>query len=1180
MRFNIMLFLVFLVHLTVVAGVRPPKPLSSGHTYSLSLRETGTSTTPSLLADIVTPEKKRLSTANMSTLGIDVGPKNICQETNIYFVATGIDESLAPYQKVMWTMGDGQTFTNINTNTGPPSNPPDNRWMNSPNFNYKTAGTFTVTLTVYPNPSSASPAPKSVSIIITVYPKPAPPPGAPSTDFCQGAATPLVLAPSVPTNTIIWYVNSPSGWSEYSGPAPGPTPTTTSVGSQEFRVAQKSDKGCESNWRLYTVNILTTPTPPSVNTPVSLCQDVPAIALTSTVTVPGGMEARWYNTNDPAETPLPSAPTPGTTAADIPGRQYFVSLNSLIGCGESSRTPVAVVVNPKPAQPNASFTTVDICQNATTATLPSLIPTTGHTLRWWGTNATGGTALNTPPVPNTSVVASTSFFVSQRSNTTGCESNRLELKLVVHPLPVAGVSIVGHTSPTPFKVCEQGTGPAVLFSASGGTSDYMFTYTVGGTASTSLSSTGNSASLTVPTVTPGTVRYQLTSVKDSWGCQGTIPNPFVDVEVLPQPNATISGTSGICQFGTGGSLLITGTGGVAPYSFTYEMTQGGITSQETSPAVNPSHTFAPPTNIAGTVSYRLTGVTYTNGVACARNLGSLAVPLPGTTHNLNVQSAPPAPITGSPTSAFCLGNTTAALPAVNALPGHSLRWYGQNSTGGTASPSIPAPVTSAAGNYAYFVSQMDNALGCESNRLQLDVTVHPLPKGSLASPGSSGSLLEICQNAPAANLTFAGSVGLAPYRFTYRINGGTAVVINSTGSATDTSISIATTQPGTYQYQLVSIEDGRGCSQAQTQSLSFQVKSLPDGQIRGNAKVCLGTTSPMVEFEGSGGTAPYTFTYEINGSTDQTIATLAGQNAVSVAAPTGTVGSYTYRLKNVSYKNGITCAKNLSADAVVRVLELPTATLDASAPLIERCQSDPAPPFTLEGQKGQPPYIFEYSLNGVVRKGNGTKHIENINTNSAGLQLYRLLKITDANGCSSTGTGEVSYNILPPPLVSAGPDKHLPEGESTPLQATASRGTGMKYQWSPSIHLSDATLLNPVASPPQTTIYTLLVTTDKGCKASSSMKLTVLLKPIIPNTFTPNGDGINDRWEIRNLDEYPGSVVEIYNTMGGVVFRSTGYNQPWDGTNAGKPLPAGTYYYVIHPKFGRPKTAGYVTILR
>jgi gliding motility-associated-like protein len=94
------------------------------------------------------------------------------------------------------------------------------------------------------------------------------------------------------------------------------------------------------------------------------------------------------------------------------------------------------------------------------------------------------------------------------------------------------------------------------------------------------------------------------------------------------------------------------------------------------------------------------------------------------------------------------------------------------------------------------------------------------------------------------------------------------------------------------------------------------------------------------------------------------------------------------------------------------------------------------------------------------------------------------------------------------------------------------------------------------------------------------MFLKVLYKPIIPNTFTPNGDGYNDKWEIQYIESYPGAVIEVYNTTGQLIFRSVGYNNPWDGTINGKQLPVGTYYYVVDPKNGRSKIAGYVTIIR
>lgn len=83
----------------------------------------------------------------------------------------------------------------------------------------------------------------------------------------------------------------------------------------------------------------------------------------------------------------------------------------------------------------------------------------------------------------------------------------------------------------------------------------------------------------------------------------------------------------------------------------------------------------------------------------------------------------------------------------------------------------------------------------------------------------------------------------------------------------------------------------------------------------------------------------------------------------------------------------------------------------------------------------------------------------------------------------------------------------------------------------------------------------------------------------IPNTFTPNGDGINDYWNIPGLDTYPNAKVNIFNRYGIPVFQSIGYAKPFDGTSNGKPLPVGVYYYIITLKKG-DALSGNVTIIR
>ncbi len=85
---------------------------------------------------------------------------------------------------------------------------------------------------------------------------------------------------------------------------------------------------------------------------------------------------------------------------------------------------------------------------------------------------------------------------------------------------------------------------------------------------------------------------------------------------------------------------------------------------------------------------------------------------------------------------------------------------------------------------------------------------------------------------------------------------------------------------------------------------------------------------------------------------------------------------------------------------------------------------------------------------------------------------------------------------------------------------------------------------------------------------------------IIPNTFTPNGDGINDTWEVKYLLNYPNCMVMIYDRSGKEIFRSSGYSAAWNGTIAGKPLPFGTYYYVINLNNGTAPLSGYVLLVK
>jgi gliding motility-associated-like protein len=136
------------------------------------------------------------------------------------------------------------------------------------------------------------------------------------------------------------------------------------------------------------------------------------------------------------------------------------------------------------------------------------------------------------------------------------------------------------------------------------------------------------------------------------------------------------------------------------------------------------------------------------------------------------------------------------------------------------------------------------------------------------------------------------------------------------------------------------------------------------------------------------------------------------------------------------------------------------------------------------------------------------------------------------------------------------------------IQLMASGGIG--YTWSPASSLSDANVNNPLAFPEQSTIYQLTVEDSKGCYDFDSLYILVRNKPIsnffIPDVITPNGDGYNDSWFIRDLQRYPDNEVRIINRWGDEIMFEKPYQQDWNGMYKGQPLPGATYYYILKVK--------------
>lgn len=228
------------------------------------------------------------------------------------------------------------------------------------------------------------------------------------------------------------------------------------------------------------------------------------------------------------------------------------------------------------------------------------------------------------------------------------------------------------------------------------------------------------------------------------------------------------------------------------------------------------------------------------------------------------------------------------------------------------------------------------------------------------------------------------------------------------------------------------------------------------------------------------------------------------------------------------------------------------------------------------------PYMLTVSAAGFTGSGtfsgNGVTAAGLFNPGQAGAGTHSITyHFTPDNGCPVSKTQAITVNPLPVIVVQN--ELTLLEGGSLVLQPKIT-GNNLTYNWSPAVGLNRTDIANPTVTLQNETDYTLTVTSTGGCISTAKVHISILKMPLVPNTFTPNGDGINDLWNIRYLNTYISCVVDVFNRYGTKLYHSVGYPSPWDGRANGTDLPPGTYYYIIEPKNGRKTISGSVTIIR
>ncbi|GGG94975.1 gliding motility-associated C-terminal domain-containing protein [Pedobacter zeae] len=352
---------------------------------------------------------------------------------------------------------------------------------------------------------------------------------------------------------------------------------------------------------------------------------------------------------------------------------------------------------------------------------------------------------------------------------------------------------------------------------------------------------------------------------------------------------------------------------------------------------------------------------------------------------------------------------------------------------------------------------------------------------------------------------------------------------------------------GIYQYRLITAINGnidKVFCRAVSDPITVTVNPLPIARAENSGPFCTGNT---IQLTASGGTS-YSWTGP-NGFTS------TAQNPTLTNATKAMEGEYTVTVM----ANG--CSSNASTN--VKVSD--PLQISTNVQMVSICEGKSVQ-LTVSGGT-------EY----LWQPANGLSDPNSANPVAAPAETTTYTVKVSQGLCSETA--QITVNVNKNAMADAGADQKIVTGQKITLNGKVSNDA--TYLWTPADYLDDPAKLNPVATPPHDITYTLHASSSLGCSSSSDeVNITVYPKVVIPNTFSPNGDNVNDTWNIPAAASFPNPVVKIMNRYGNLVYQSTGPFKPWDGKMNGKDLPPGVYYYSVYLNEDFQTYTGWLMLVR
>jgi gliding motility-associated-like protein len=1101
-----------------------------------------------------------------------------------------------------WAVG---TITGNITGASNGAGPILNQILTNPSTT--TAGTVAYIVTPIATTGTCAGAP--YTIVVTVNPKSIITNTAAIT-ICNGTGPNIALAASV-SSTFTWTVGLTTGGITGASAGSGNTinqiltnPSNTIAGTVDYIVTPiAATGGCTGI--PFTITVTVTPAPAVTNIGTSsTCSGVLSnIALTASMpssftwtigAIIGNITGPSAGAGSTINQTLinPSNATAGTV-------EYLVTPTSIAGSCTGTPSKIAVTVNPATTVTNAS--TASTCSGTSpnltlTASTPSSFTWAVGTITGNITGASNGAGPILNQIltnPSTTTAGTVAYIVTPIATTGTCAGTPYTIVVTVNPKPIV-------TNVATASTCT-GSGPNIALTASVPSS---FTWTIGMTtggitgASAGSGNTINQILTNPNNAIAGTVDYIITPIANNGGCAGI---PFIiTVTVNPAPLVTNLATISVCN-GVESNIPLTSS---MPSSFTW--TIGTITGAITGPKLGAgsaiTQTLINPSNTtAGTVEYLITTTSLANG--CVNSIPKSIV--------LAVQPTPLVSITADTPNPVC---ERYPLTLKGPIGMASYSWNGPNGfTSAVFNPQIASVSRNSAGLYTLTIVDKN---GC-SNSSTYNLTV-----SAVDASGFNGiygtyciSDMPVTLSAYPAGGTFVGTgvtgnkfnplmAGAGTFPISYVAPGGcivaqitvlvvTTAVVKTVGQAlpnctstidlTAPSVTAGSTPGLLYTYwkdaaatipltNPQSVVAGtyfiKGSLTSGTCSAITPVFVAPSNNLMGRltivAPTCPGSATGTMTAIITKGKAPYNYQWDSTPVQNSATATklVAGVYSVTITDASGCSTIITDTLKDPQTVKIIFAHKNIEC----------LNDFNGSA-RVDRVDSLNRKPSDVN--------LYTYKWNATP-----------VQTTREAVKLasgYYTVTMTSAKGCELKDSVLISVTDTTPPTIKCPTDINqiitLTSGNKPFLSGDNSIlvDLGQPIVWD---NCGIRSVINDAPAKFKIGITEVIwtVTDFSGLTDTCTQKVTLRALPEAPQLFSPNGDGVNDKFEITGIEQFQKSQLYVYTRSGQLVYSSEDYQNDWDGrfTTSGwskKQIVApGVYYYILNLGDSIKKIQGFVYI--